>query len=302
MKITATISTYNRERYLPQLFDSLLRQTIDKEDFEVVFVNNNSPGNTEELALNFQKDHPEIQFSYHLETNQGLSFGRNRGIQESKGELITFLDDDAFPADDYLEKLVQYFSNYPNAAAIGSKILLHWEGEKANWENKYINQILGYYNLGNEPKIIHFPDYPRGSNMTFRKGVFDKIGLFNTQLGRIGRQMLGGEEKELFARISMDKNLEVRYVPDALVYHCVPEERTTHEFVKTQAVGIGRSERMRLQAEKGLTKGYIKEILKWFASSMLAIQYILTGKPAASAMILRFRAWVSKGLFYGVHT
>lgn len=295
MKITATISTYNRERYLPQLFDSLLRQTLDKKDFEVVFVNNNSPGNTEELARKFQEEHPEIQFSYHLETNQGLSFGRNRGIQESRGELITFLDDDAFPADDYLEKLVLYFSKYPNAAAFGSKILLHWEGEKAKWENKYINQILGYYNLGDEEKIIQFPDYPRGSNMTFRTSIFSEIGLFNTQLGRIGGQMLGGEEKDLFARISMNKNLEVRYVPDALVYHCVPIERTTNDFVKTQATGIGRSERLRTK-ESGYFQSLVKEKLKWIASLLLIVLYLLKGKPAAASMILKFRYWVSSGL------
>lgn len=295
MKITATISTYNRERYLPQLFASLLRQTLDRKDFEIVFVNNNSPGNTEEIARAFQQENPDIHFSYHLETNQGLSFGRNRGIQEAKGELITFLDDDAFPADDYLEKLVAYFEANQQVGAIGSKILLHWETKMASWQNKYINQILGYYNLGDQQKRIAFPDYPRGSNMTFRTSVFQKVGLFNTQLGRIGGQMLGGEEKDLFARIAASNDIEVLYVPDALVYHCVPYERTTDDFVKTQATGIGISEKLRTRSG-GYLFSILKEIAKWFASLLLSLLYLSKRKPAASRMILKFRYWVSCGL------
>ncbi len=45
--ITATISTYNREKYLPKVLESLKKQSLDKSLFEIILVNNNSPGNTE---------------------------------------------------------------------------------------------------------------------------------------------------------------------------------------------------------------------------------------------------------------
>ena len=49
LKISVAICTYNREKYLPQLFASIEKQTLATDRFEVVLVNNNSPGNTAEL-------------------------------------------------------------------------------------------------------------------------------------------------------------------------------------------------------------------------------------------------------------
>jgi glycosyltransferase involved in cell wall biosynthesis len=298
MKITAAICTYNRERYLPQLFDSIVKQSLSKEDFQVVLVNNNSPGNTEEICREFHENHPEIQFVYALETSQGLSFARNKCIELATGESITFLDDDAFIAEDYLEKIVNYFDKNADFAAIGSRIYLHWENEVADWENPYINQILGFYDLGDEPKNLKFPDYPRGSNMSFRTEIFKEIGLFNVELGRIGKQMLGGEEKDLFGRIYATHKYIVRYVPDALVFHCVPIERTTDEFVSTQAKGIGKSEKIRtLQLGSfHYFKALIKELVKWMGSFGISLLYLVQGHRAKSKMILKFRRWVSIGL------
>lgn len=298
MKITAAICTYNREKYLPSLFDSILKQTIDREQFEIVLVNNNSPGNTEELCREFQAENPEIQFEYAVEKQQGLSFSRNKCIELAKGEYITFLDDDAFIAPDYLQKIVSYFDLNPKWAAIGSKIHLHWETVKASWENPYINQILGYYDLGEQEKNLNLPDYPRGSNMSFRTGIFQEIGVFNVELGRIGSKMLGGEEKDLFARIYSTQTYTVRYVPDALVYHCVPIERTTRDFVSNQAIGIGKSEQIRTKSVSSRTYllALCKEGLKWVASILISFQYLVQGKKAKAKMVLQFRYWVSKGL------
>ncbi|MBK9190015.1 MAG: glycosyltransferase family 2 protein [Crocinitomicaceae bacterium] len=121
--ITATISTYNREKYLPMVLESLRKQTLSRSLFEVVLVNNNSPGNTAEIAEKFRQENPDISFRYYLETQQGLSFGRNRGITESKGKYITFIDDDAFLSDNYLEVIYTTFEKDNSLAAIGSKIL-----------------------------------------------------------------------------------------------------------------------------------------------------------------------------------
>lgn len=296
--ITATISTYNREKYLPMVLESLRKQTLSKSLFEVVLVNNNSPGNTKEIAEKFQIENPDIQFRYYLETQQGLSFGRNRGIQESKGKYITFIDDDAFLADNYLEKIYQTFEKDHSIAAIGSKILLHYESIIPKWENKYLNSLLGYFNLGDEPKVFPKTDYPRGSNMSFRTDVFQKAGMFNTELGRIGKGLGGGEEKDMFKRIYQINELKVIYIPDALVYHCVPVERTTSDFIKKQALGTGQSERIRVRHEGvGSTlKRFAIEFFKWGASFILFFVYLFKATPAKGIMIVKFRYWVTKGL------
>ena len=95
MKISAVVATYNRERFLPEALEGLRVQSLPPEYFEVIIVNNNSTDKTKEISLVFQKDNPQLKVIYCEEYNQGLSFGRNRGIEESSTPIVTFIDDDA---------------------------------------------------------------------------------------------------------------------------------------------------------------------------------------------------------------
>ena len=293
--ISAIISTYNREQYLPKLFKSICEQ--DYLNFEILIIDNNSPGNTKELTKIFIKNNPKLKIKYFLETQQGLSFGRNRGIKESRGDLITFLDDDAFISNDYFKKIANYFNQYQHVMAIGGKILLDYTSIIPKWENPYLNSLLGYFNLGNNIKLFKTNNYPRGSNMSFRKDVFNLVGIFNIKLGRIGNKLGGGEEKDIFQRI-YNKKLKVLYVPDAIVYHSVPFERTTYSFIKKQALGTGESEYIRVKNE-GIIRLYqriLQEIFKWCLSFVLLFWYLLTFKVQKGWMIITFRFWVSVGM------
>jgi len=293
--ISAIISTYNREKYLPKLFKSICKQ--DYLNFEILIINNNSPGNTKVLSEFFIKSNPKLKIKYFLETQQGLSFGRNRGIKEAKGDFIIFLDDDAFISNNYFHKIAFYFNQYSDVMAIGGKILLDYESIIPKWENPYLNSLLGYFNLGNNIKLFRKNNYPRGSNMSFRKNVFSIVGHFNTKLGRIGSELGGGEEKDIFQRI-YNKQLQVLYVPDAIVFHSVPIERTTYGFIKNQAIGTGKSEYIRVENEGliSVSKRILEELFKWHISFLLFFYYIITFRIQKGWMIIRFRYWVTKGL------
>lgn len=300
--ISVVICTYNRERYLPQLFDSILNQTLSRSEFELILINNNSPGNTEELFNGFKRSNPDIDSSYFLETNQGLSFARNRGIKESNGEYITFLDDDAFIETNYLHRITSAFQANAVIEAIGGKILLHYETIVPKWENKYLNSLLGFYDKGDVTFVYNqaHNDYPRGSNMAFKLDLLKKIGAFDVTLGRVGGNLMGGEEKELFDRIyGYNKNCTL-YIPDAVVYHCVPIERTTKDFIIKQALGTGKSERLRTKKQGSISylKRILIEITKWGASFILFFTYLLKRQKEKGKMIIVFRWWVTKGLLF----
>jgi glycosyltransferase involved in cell wall biosynthesis len=299
LKISVAICTYNREKYLPQLFASIEKQTLAFDRFEVVLVNNNSPGNTTELFQEFQRKNPTLQTRYCEEMNQGLSYSRNNAIHHANFELITFLDDDAFIDEDYLTVLVDEFSASPETMAIGGKILLHYEDTIPKWENRFLNSLLGYFNKGDEKLQFTSNDYPRGSNMAFRTPVFAEIGSFDVTLGRIGSDLSGGEEKDLFNKL-YKHNMKVVYLPNALVYHSVPLERTLPSFIKKQGLGTGKSERIRSSNEGALS--YIKrlfiELMKWGASLLIALYYLFTLHYQRAKMILLFRYWVTLGLLY----
>ena len=202
-------------------------------------------------------------------------------------------------ANDYLEKIVTYFEKDESIVAIGSKILLHYEDDIPRWENKYLNSLLGWFDEGDEEHLFSKKSYPRGSNMSFRMSVFDQIGTFNTDLGRKGNNLAGSEEKDIFNRIYDQINLNVLYVPDAIVYHCVPLERTTKNFIKMQALGTGEGERIRVK--NGRTserfKRYFMEFVKWVGSIALFFIFLFKGEPNKGTMIVKFRWWVSLALF-----
>ena len=298
IKLSIVICTYNRERFLPGLFQSIIAQTLDKSLYEVVLVNNNSTDSTETLCKEFMATHADINCSYHIESNQGLSYARNRGIDESRGEYITFADDDALLAPDFSEKACKYLDNHPDVGEVGGPILLQYMGRIPDWENPYMNSLLGYF----QPSLQGYRmdkknrRYPRGSNMTFRSSIFEKCGKFNVHLGRVGRTLVGGEEKDIAFRI-FDAGEAIDYDPSIVVYHLVPEERTTMEFIKRQALGTGKSERVRSSLPGN---SYAKRILiegaKWCATILLWFRYMLTFKPAKANTLVRFRWWVSQGL------
>lgn len=297
-KISIVICTYNREQFLPGLMDSILRQNLNRNSFEILFIDNNSTDTTPVLCQQFIQDYPDYHIRYTVENQQGLSFARNRGIKEAQGEYITFADDDAVLAPDFLEKVCTYLDQYPDIAEVGGPIYLRYLGKIPAWENPYINSLLGYFHPASLPYLMDKKNrkYPRGSNMTFRTNIFNTCGNFNIALGRVKRLLMGGEEKDIAFRI-LDANYKIAYIPEAVVYHLVPENRTTFQFIREQALGTGKSERIRAKANGEYPRRIFIEALKWGATLILWFRYMLTIKPQKANMLVRFRYWISQGLF-----
>ena len=297
IKFSIVICTYNREKFLPGLFDSILSQSLDKDLFEVVLVNNNSTDNTKKLCLKFQEDYPQYNIFYFEENNQGLSYARNRGIKESKGLYITFADDDALLTADFAAQACNYLDQHPDVGELGGPIKLKFMGQIPSWYNPWMASLLGYFVPSQKEYIMvnKTKRYPRGSNMTFRSSVFEKCGDFNVKLGRIGRILVGGEEKDLAFRI-LEAGIKVAYTPEILVLHLVPEERTTMHFIKNQAFGTGRSERIRSLNNNTYQSRLFSEVIKWAATIILWFHYMIMLKPVIANTLVKFRFWVTMGL------
>lgn len=296
-RISVVICTYNREQFLPGLMESIVLQSLHRQDFEILFINNNSTDRTESICQQFIQDYSGYSIRYLTETDQGLSYARNCGIREAQGEYITFADDDAILAPDFLEKVCNFLDKHPDIAEVGGPIFLKYLGNIPAWENPYMNSLLGYF----YPSPVSYymkkknKKYPRGSNMTFRTAVFSDCGGFNTALGRIKKALIGGEEKDMAFRI-LSAGKKIAYIPEAIVYHLVPEARTTIPFIREQALGIGTSEQIRSKANKEYPKRLLIETIKWGATFILWFYYSISFKFQKANMLIRFRYWVSQGL------
>lgn len=295
--ISIIICTYNRDKFLYDALQHVAVNNFPTENYEIVLINNNSTDNTESECQRFEKNFPQINFRYFVETKQGLSHARNRGIDESRGDILVFLDDDSFVKSDYLEKLQQNLSRHPEAMAFGGKISPLFEsGETPKWLCKWTYSWVSAIDKGNEVIPFEGNSYPIGANMGFRKSCIAECGNFNPELGRTKKNMMGGEEKDIFNRLK-EKQMPILYFPDIQVEHVIPPQRTTKDYIIRMGEGIGMSERLRCLniGKSALYKRYFSELIKWGASVVLWFYYLVQLRPVVGNMLVVFRWNVTKG-------
>ena len=109
--------------------------------------------------------------------------------------------------------------------------------------------------------------------------------------------MLAGEEKDFYMRLRK-AGKEMFYLPDMILYHITPNERTSVEFVKNQTIGLGVSEKLRALniGKSEYTRSLLKELFKWCASWIIFTGFALSFQFPKAFMIIRFSYWLSKGL------
>ncbi|GBU07798.1 glycosyl transferase family 2 [Bacteroidales bacterium] len=293
------VCTYNRGQYLYSCLDSIALQDFDYHNFEILIIDNNSPDNTEQVCSDFAKKNPKLHIRYFKEMQQGISFGRNRGVREAKGDLIAFIDDDETIQRDYLSNLSIFFRDYPQASLCGGPVVPIYEVSKPKWLSPFtLRLITGAYDKGDAIKQLKEKDYPGTGHATLRKKLFDKYGLFNTDLGRIGNGLLGAEDKDFFFRL-IQNHEPCYYLPTATIYHHIPAAKLTEDFFQRLTFGLGRSERIRTKSlsQKAFLKRLILgEGIKWSASVVLFFYYLLRLEYPKGKKLLQFRYNVARGM------
>ena len=300
--ISVILCTYNRDKYIYNVLHSLAVGTLAAEDYEVVLVNNNSTDRTEEECRRFEADHPAVKLRYCVETNQGLSYARNRGIQESKGDILVYVDDDALVNEDYLKSYADFFAGNPQAVAAGGPIIPQYDGcEEPKWMSHYTRQLItGKLHLGDKEREFPRDAFPGGGNAAYRKSVFDIVGLFNVELGRKGNSLIGAEEKDLFDKMTT-AGMHFYYIPTAILYHLIPPKKLTQDYFDRLTHSIGVSERYRtLQiGKKKYLQRIAKEAVKWGGTLVLWTSFALKGQFNKGNKLIAFRRNVTCGLLFG---
>lgn len=104
---------YNGEEFLVRYFKSVLSQTYP--NVELIFVNDGSTDRTEEIALSFKSKIEGKGYSYRYiyQNNAGVAAAINRGLQEFRGDYLTWPDSDDWMSPDCIEKKVRYLETHP---------------------------------------------------------------------------------------------------------------------------------------------------------------------------------------------
>jgi len=150
---------------------------------------------------------------------QGLSDARNSGIAATTQPIVAFLDDDAIPADGWLDRLVKPFDD-PSIAIVGGHAVAEWQGGRPAWFPPEFLWVVGCSFVGQvtDGDVRN----PLGCSMAMRRKVFEAVGGFDPDMGRLGPIPLGCEETELCLRYrSLDPGSRVVVVSNSVVKHRV---------------------------------------------------------------------------------
>ncbi|NQZ66152.1 MAG: glycosyltransferase family 2 protein [Mycoplasmatales bacterium] len=139
MKYSILVCAYNAEKFIKECLNSLVSQSINKKEYEIILINDGSNDNTRKIAEKFD------DVKIFNQENQGLSAARNKAIQLSKGEWIVFVDADDYISLDFLE-IAEKYKNDDSKNFIVMKELKDYKAEKIDnkiQQNKMDDSVAG---------------------------------------------------------------------------------------------------------------------------------------------------------------
>jgi glycosyltransferase involved in cell wall biosynthesis len=197
MKISIITPTYNSATTLSRTIESVINQKYI--DLEYIIFDGNSTDNTAEIVKEYQH---KINIKFVSEDDDGIYDAMNKGIQLATGEIIGILNsDDLFENNSVLQDVREAFSD-KNIDAVYGDIKYF-----SNDENKITRHwVAGEYS---ESNLNHGWTIPHPA-LFVRKSVYDKCGLFNTDL-KIAA------DYEFILRILKVHHIQVKYIPKTFV-------------------------------------------------------------------------------------
>jgi cellulose synthase/poly-beta-1,6-N-acetylglucosamine synthase-like glycosyltransferase len=161
----------------------------------------------------------------------GLSYARNAGVKQAKSEIVAFIDDDAVADKDWLRNIFKNYSD-PSVVGVGGLVSPVLAGSRSfGWFPEELNWIIGCSYKGQSDRREAVRN-PIGCNMSFRRSVFENVGYFRKDVGRLGKVLLDGEEPEFSMRL-LRKIPKSKIIndPSAIVFHKVSPKRMTLKYL-----------------------------------------------------------------------
>lgn len=225
--ITIAICTYNSAESLANTLKSLCELQCSRHlDYEILVVDNNSNDGTPEVTEQYA-EMMEGRLCYVFEGQQGLSYARNRALRESKGEIVSFIDDDVKVDPGWLQAVSTAFIKY-SAAVVGGRTHLIYPAPRPVWLSTNIEFFLSRLDYGDDP-IVNIEKDLFGINISVLRQVALNIGGFDVKLGRRGKSLASGEETDFLIRIRKSGGIIV-YEPRAIVGHIVSAKRLSKRW------------------------------------------------------------------------
>jgi glycosyltransferase involved in cell wall biosynthesis len=216
-RISVVVCCYNGGETIRKCLESLMK--LDYQNYEVIIVNDGSSDKTEAIVK-------EYDFQLISIENQGLSNARNVGLEAATGEIVAYIDADAFADEHWLKYIAAKFHNTDCAGVGGPNLAPPGDGKisdcVANAPGGPIHVLVS------DHEAEHIP----GCNMAFRKDCLKAIGGFDQKF------KIAGDDVDLCWRIQL-YGMWLAFSPAAKVWHC---RRNSIRAYWRQQIGYGKAE------------------------------------------------------------
>jgi GT2 family glycosyltransferase len=242
ISVCVAICTRNRATELARVLEGLKDLKYPSELLQVSIVDNGSTDQTQQIAEAWCASRTNAV--YLREARAGLPFARNRAWQETGAELVAYIDDDAIPEMDWLERLAEAYrvekDRSPSPClAIGGRVRLSLPKEKPETRRWLGPNMLGWLSqldYGPDTFVLDKPlMHLMGANFAVPRRTLKQIGGFAEDMPGYG-----GDERYVEGRIRSAGGRLI-YVGSAVVYHQIGPDKLTRDWFRSRLLAEGKA-------------------------------------------------------------
>jgi succinoglycan biosynthesis protein ExoM len=235
--ICVCICTYKRPDSLKRLLDELARQDGGEEFVCTIVVADNHRGESAREVVSEFRSRTRLRVKYCVEPERNIALARNRALAEAEGDFVAFIDDDEFPASDWLAAMLSAWKTHGADGVLGPV------------RPFYVDRPPKWLTRG---RFCERPEHETGLPLNWRQtrtgNAFLRREIIAGVEGPFRRDFGNGGEDQDFFRRMMERGCRFVWCNEAVVYEAVPAERQTRRYYLRRALLRGQNERLLLTA------------------------------------------------------
>lgn len=300
--VSIVVCTYNRAPQLAQTLASLVHQRARGRSYEIVVVDDGSTDKTQDIVQR-ERGESDIEIRYIRQSNEGIGSARNCGVLEARAPWIAFIDDDELADENWLHELLTT-AEASGADCVGGPSILKSIEPTAIEPVGTVSMLLGQNpammaNVATRSMFDRLRSrvtrvtLPGGGNALIRRALVQELGGF--------RPITYGEDFDLFRRAER-RGARFAIAPQAKVYHLIPPQRFTSEYLYNEA-RRGGTTRAGMDKERSRAGACVTAVLRLIHMCVITLPslvwYFLLGRKNFVASC-RCSAWFATAYIRGV--
>lgn len=243
--VSIVVCCFNSGGRLPPTLAHLATQQVSLGlPWEVIVVDNASTDGTGEAAVRMWPSDPPASLRVVREPRPGLSAARERGFEEAKYSVVSFVDDDNWVCPEWVERVAKVFLVHDRVAVCGAATVPAFEAPPPVWFERFHGHLAIGAQSDTSGDITDTRGLVWGAGMSVRKAAWSELrrrGFRFWMTDRVGGSLVAGGDCELCFGLRL-AGWRVWYDSELTLTHYMPAGRLTWEYLLRLAAGSGQSD------------------------------------------------------------